>query len=58
MKRRWRKNVMAEPAEINITAFMNLMVIIVPFLLITAVFSRINIINLNLPLQGDPCESA
>ena len=29
-----------DPAEINITAFMNLMVILVPFLLITAVFSH------------------
>jgi biopolymer transport protein ExbD len=33
----------------NITAFMNLMVILVPFLLITAVFSRITIHELNLP---------
>ncbi len=33
----------------NITAFMNLMVILVPFLLITAVFSRLAILELNLP---------
>jgi biopolymer transport protein ExbD len=33
-----RRNV--DTAELNITAFMNLMVILVPFLLITAVFSR------------------
>jgi len=33
----------------NITAFMNLMVILVPFLLITAVFSRMTILELNLP---------
>ena len=33
---------------------MNLMVILVPFLLITAVFSRITILNLNLPTPGDP----
>ncbi|MES1944886.1 hypothetical protein PC39_12244 [Salinisphaera sp. PC39] len=38
-----------EPAELNITAFMNLMVILVPFLLITAVFSRMAILELNLP---------
>jgi biopolymer transport protein ExbD len=38
-----------EPEDINITAFMNLMVILVPFLLITAVFSRITILELNLP---------
>ncbi|MCH7829584.1 MAG: biopolymer transporter ExbD [Proteobacteria bacterium] len=35
--------------ELNITAFMNLMVILVPFLLITAVFSRMAILELNLP---------
>ena len=52
MKRRWRKNHLSEPAEVNITAFMNLMVILVPFLLITAVFSRITILELNLPTPG------
>jgi len=36
-------------AELNITAFMNLMVILVPFLLMTAVFSRLAILELNLP---------
>lgn len=35
--------------ELNITAFMNLMVILVPFLLITAVFSRMTVLQLNLP---------
>ncbi len=38
-----------DTAELNITAFMNLMVILVPFLLITAVFSRLAILQLNLP---------
>ncbi|HEY8508814.1 MAG TPA: biopolymer transporter ExbD [Steroidobacteraceae bacterium] len=38
-----------EAGEMNITAFMNLMVILVPFLLITAVFSRLTILQLNLP---------
>ncbi|NNG11939.1 MAG: biopolymer transporter ExbD [Halobacteria archaeon] len=38
-----------DSGDINITAFMNLMVILVPFLLITAVFSRITILELNLP---------
>lgn len=36
-------------AELNITAFMNLMVVLVPFLLLTAVFSHITILDLNLP---------
>ncbi|MGD8593285.1 MAG: biopolymer transporter ExbD [Gammaproteobacteria bacterium] len=35
--------------DINITAFLNLMVILVPFLLITAVFSHMTILELNLP---------
>ncbi|WP_455217665.1 ExbD/TolR family protein [Kaarinaea lacus] len=35
--------------ELNITAFMNLMVVLVPFLLISAVFSQMTILELNLP---------
>jgi len=41
-----------ETVELNITAFMNLMVILVPFLLITAVFSQVAILELNLPTDG------
>lgn len=51
-----RRNHRHEPADINITAFMNLMVILVPFLLITAVFSRITILELNLPAAGSSNE--
>ena len=40
-------------AELSITAFMNLMVILVPFLLITAVFSKISILELDLPSKSD-----
>jgi len=39
-------------AELNITAFMNLMVVLVPFLLMTAVFTHITILDLNLPKPG------
>ena len=46
---RGRKRRHKETAELNITAFMNLMVILVPFLLITAVFSRLAVLELNLP---------
>ena len=35
--------------EVGVTTFLNLMVVLVPFLLITAVFSRLTIIELNLP---------
>ncbi len=53
MRRRLRRRTgQHDPGEINITAFMNLMVILVPFLLITAVFSRITILELNLPAAG------
>jgi len=49
MKTRRAKRVREVNAELNITAFMNLMVVLVPFLLITAVFSQVSILNLNLP---------
>ena len=46
-----------DAVELNITAFMNLMVILVPFLLITAVFSRMAILELNLPgSSNEPVE--
>jgi len=35
--------------ELDMTTFMNLMVVLVPFLLITAVFSRITVVELDLP---------
>jgi biopolymer transport protein ExbD len=44
-----RRKYIQETVELNITAFLNLMVILVPFLLVTAVFSRITVLELNLP---------
>lgn len=38
--------------ELNITAFMNLMVVLVPFLLISAVFSHLAILELSLPADS------
>jgi biopolymer transport protein ExbD len=49
-----RRRKLKEEQEMNITAFMNLMVVLVPFLLITAVFSRMSIVELNLPSGGPP----
>ena len=46
-----------EAVELNITAFLNLMVILVPFLLITAVFSQVAILELNLP-TGESASTA
>lgn len=45
-----RKKSMHDVVELNITAFMNLMVMLVPFLLVTAVFSRMTVLELNLPV--------
>ncbi|NOY62126.1 MAG: biopolymer transporter ExbD [Gammaproteobacteria bacterium] len=42
-----------EADELDITAFLNLMVILVPFLLITAVFSQVTILEMNLPPSSD-----
>ncbi len=49
MYRNKSKKIKEMNAELNITAFMNLMVVLVPFLLMTAVFSQVSILNMNLP---------
>ena len=41
-----------EQSDLDMTTFLNLMVVLVPFLLITAVFSRITIVELTLPSAG------
>jgi biopolymer transport protein ExbD len=41
-----------DSAELDMTTFLNLMVVLVPFLLITAVFSRITIVELSLPTSA------
>lgn len=46
--RRLRKDV----AHLEITAFINLIVVLVPFLLSTAVFTRLSVIDLSLPAQS------
>jgi biopolymer transport protein ExbD len=46
-----------EAPELDMTTFMNLMVVLVPFLLITAVFSRITIVELDLPSARGPAPS-
>jgi biopolymer transport protein ExbD len=47
MRKRLRHH--RQEAELNITAFLNLMVILIPFLLITAAFNRFSILELYLP---------
>jgi biopolymer transport protein ExbD len=59
MARRHHYKRRTKPAhELDVTTFLNLMVVLVPFLLITAVFSRITIVELNLPSSaGGPASN-
>ena len=48
-KHHYRRRSKEQLTEMDVTTFLNLMVVLVPFLLITAVFSRIAIVELDLP---------
>lgn len=50
--RRLRK----QPAALEVTAFINLIVVLVPFLLSTAVFTRLAVLELTLPAQNSKVE--
>jgi biopolymer transport protein ExbD len=50
--RRLRKT----PAHLEITAFINLIVVLVPFLLSTAVFTRLAVLDLSLPAKNSGVE--
>ncbi len=52
-KHHYRRRTKGTAHEIDVTTFLNLMVVLVPFLLITAVFSRLTIVELNLPSAAD-----
>ena len=45
----YKRRTKLQAHELDVTTFLNLMVVLVPFLLITAVFSRLTIVELNLP---------
>ena len=45
MRRRWQRLKNREPQSVDVTAFLSLMVILVPFLLVTAVFSRTAVLD-------------
>ncbi len=47
-----------EAPELDITTFLNLMVVLVPFLLISAVFSRVTILELSVPTAAGGAASA
>lgn len=59
MARRHHYKRRTKPAhELDVTTFLNLMVVLIPFLLITAVFSRLTIIELTLPsAAGGPASN-
>jgi biopolymer transport protein ExbD len=58
-KRHHYKRRVGTTYEIDVTTFLNLMVVLVPFLLITAVFSRLTIVELDLPsAAGGPTSAA
>lgn len=50
--RRLRKNV----AQLEVTAFINVIVVLVPFLLSTAVFTRLSVLELTLPAPSSGVE--
>ena len=59
MTRRFQyKRRMVETPELNITTFLNLMVVLIPFLLISAVFSRVTIMELSVPTSSGGAATA
>lgn len=56
-KRSARRVRIPESVELDITAFMNLMVILVPFLLITTVFTHLTVLDINLPTNTQASSS-
>lgn len=51
-----RRRLRKEVAHLEITAFINLVVVLVPFLLSTAVFTRLAVIDLTLPAHSSGVE--
>ena len=52
IRRHQRKRRREEAPELYITSFLNLMVVLIPFLLISAVFSRVTILELSVPTSA------
>ena len=51
-RRHLKKRQMRATPELDVTTFMNLMVVLIPFLLISAVFSRVAIMELSVPTSA------
>ncbi len=56
-RKRYRRH-SKEEAELDITAFMNLMIVLVPILLLGLVFSKITVVDVTLPagFSGDDAD--
>lgn len=55
---RRRRRVKKQDADLDITSFMNLMIILVPVLLMSMVFSHVTVLDLKLPdLSSDPAQA-
>ena len=54
--RNFRKRRMQETPQLDVTTFLNLMVVLIPFLLISAVFSRVTIMELSVPTSAGGSE--
>ena len=52
MRPRWQRRARRDVHSVDVTAFLSLMVILVPFLLVTAVFSRTTILEIQ-PASGE-----
>ena len=51
-RRLHKKRDRGEAPELDVTTFLNLMVVLIPFLLISAVFSRVTIMELSVPTSA------
>ena len=58
MNRRHSQRRTKETPDLDITTFLNLMVVLIPFLLISAVFSRVTILELSVPTSSGGAASA
>ena len=47
-----------QPPKLDVTTFLNLMVVLIPFLLISAVFSRVTIMELSVPTAAGGSETS
>jgi biopolymer transport protein ExbD len=52
MRRRFKRD--REDADLDITAFMNLMIVLVPILLINMIFAHTSVLELNFPESNSP----